>query len=276
MLGQHPDIYGMPELNLFVAEDLNGLMHFIEGRMPHGGDGLLRALAQLHDDEQTEETINKAQDWINDRLNWSTKRVFDHLRELVEPKLLVDKSPATVMKMDFLERSHAMYPNASYLHLTRHPRSTGKSILALLRRSQDWGGVLDADRVDPERVWYRAHHNILNFTDGLPEGQSMRIKGEDLLAHLDIYLPQIAEWLGVSTCKKAIAQMKHPERSPYACFGPSSAKYGNDPNFLESPSLDKKKRERMVEPLLKGELEWRGGQEFSGTTLKLAKQFGYR
>jgi hypothetical protein len=31
--------------------------------------------------------------------------------------------------------------------------------------------------------------------------------------------------------------MMHPERSPFACFGPINALFGNDPNFLSGPTF---------------------------------------
>lgn len=276
ILGQHPEMYGMPELNLFLADDLGGLLRFIGPRMPHGGDGLLRVLAQLHDSQQTDETIHRALDWTERHRHWSIRQIFDHLTELVAPRLIIDKSPSTVMRPDYLKRLYKNFPNANFLHLLRHPRSMGKSVLDLLKRSDEWGGLLDANRVDPENIWLRAHGNIVDFTNTLPEGQSMRIKGEALLADLEIYLPQIAEWLGVSTDQALIEQMMHPERSPYACRGPARAEFGNDPNFLENPSLDRERLRKTVEPSLEDELDWAPGKFFSKPTLKLAKQFGYR
>ena len=104
----------------------------------------------------------------------------------------------------------------------------------------------------------------------------MQIKGEMLLGDLETYLPQIAEWLGVRTDAAAIGQMMHPESSPYAHRGPAKALYGNDPNFLENPVLDRERLRKMAEPSLQGELPWGRGKVFSKPTLKLAKQFGYR
>jgi hypothetical protein len=100
----------------------------------------------------------------------------------------------------------------------------------------------------------------------------MRIKGEELLSNPDIYLPQIAEWLGVRTDGEAIAAMKHPEDSPYACMGPENALYGNDINFLQNPVL---RPGKVVEASLRGELEWAPGQTFSPAVTRLARQFGY-
>lgn len=274
MLGQHPDMYGMPELNLFLEDNLGALLQRHQRTRPFAVHGLLRALAQLHDGEQTEATVRRAQHWLEARLEWPTGRVFTYLADRVAPRILIDKSPATVMSPRVLRTMHGICPNASYLHLSRHPRTTGKSILELVRRNHEWNGPADPERVDPERLWYVAHRNIVAFTRTLPLGQSMRIKGEDLLSALDIYLPQIAEWLGVRTDPAAIEAMKHPETSPYACLGPANAQMGNDPNFLKDPRL--RPARAQEQPRLEEELDWRPGHYFSRPTRKLAREFGYQ
>jgi len=145
-------------------------------------------------------------------------------------------------------------------------------MLELLGRNEEWQGTFKADRVDAERVWFRAHQNVVDFARTLPDGQCMRIKGEELLSYPEIYLPQIAEWLDIRTDDEAIEAMMHPEQSPYACFGPENAKYGNDPNFLENAVL---RRGMVSEPTLIGGIDWAGGRTFSAETQKLAREFGY-
>ena len=65
----------------------------------------------------------------------------------------------------------------------------------------------------------------------------MRLRGEDLLSEPRIYVRQIAEWLGLRTDDEATEAMLHPENSPFACYGPANAKFGNDPNLLEAVCL---------------------------------------
>jgi hypothetical protein len=43
--------------------------------------------------------------------------------------------------------------------------------------------------------------------------------------------------LDIRTDEEAIEAMKHPERSPYACFGPVNARFGNNPGFQRAPAL---------------------------------------
>lgn len=273
MLGQHPDMYGVPELNLFIDENLGDLVAKHNRFKPDAIHGLVRVLAQLHEGAQSESSAAHAHEWIREHSGWSTARVLAHIVESVQPRIVVDKSPRTVMQQEYMERIHRMYPNANYLHLTRHPRSMGNSLITIVERNTEWDGVAKADHIEPERIWNRAHGKIITFTDSLPEGQSMRIKGEDLLSYPDTYLPQIAEWLDIRTDKDAIASMYHPEESPYSKIGPPNAKYGNDPNFLEQPQL---RSGKIKEASLEGELEWAPGSVFQPDTVVLAKKLGYR
>lgn len=273
MLGQHPALYGMPELNLFQADTLGGLMDRLQasGRN-HGVHGLLRASAQLHDGEQSEAAVERARAWLEERQDWSCARVWQHLAEQAAPRALVDKSPATAMLPQFLDRLLAICPDANFLHLTRHPRPTGKSLVKLVDRD-DWTGPGRKEDLDPEWVWLNAHSNIAAFARKLPEGQLIRLRGEDLLADPDCYLPQICEWLGLRDDDEAITAMRHPENSPFACLGPTNAQYGGDPNFLRAPAMRPFEGE---EADLDSELEWAPGRHFGAATRKLAKEFGYR
>lgn len=135
--------------------------------------------------------------------------------------------------------------------------------------------VAHDENMDPERVWRTAHSMIIAMTEDLAIGQCMRLKGEEFLANLDIYLPQICEWLGIREDAEALEAMMHPEASPYACKGPRGATRGNDPNFLENPKLDRERLLRLREPDMTGALSWRAGDVFQPDTRKLAKQLGY-
>jgi hypothetical protein len=278
MIGEHPDCYGLAELNLFFGDTLGEVWHsFPAIRRFIGTDGLLRVLAQLHDGAQTDDTVARAKEWVEQHFEWSVREVFDHIQEKVGDRILVEKSPSTTFRREFIERVLNVFPNASILHLVRHPRGTGDSIISL--RSAHKGlnrAVGSVASLDPERTWRTTHELIMDITDALPLGQCMRLKGEALLSDLDTYLPQICEWLGIRTDAEAIDAMMHPEQSPYAHPGPPAAPRGNDPNFLSNPVIDHARLAKLKEPSLEGELNWRPGEVFEPETRKLAKQLGYQ
>ncbi|MEA3276118.1 MAG: sulfotransferase, partial [Pseudomonadota bacterium] len=210
---------------------------------------VLRTVAELIYGVQTSATVTKAIGWLADRRHWSTKRLMDYFRDLVDPLIGMEKSPVTSLKLLWIERAYAFYPKAYFLHLTRHPVSTRKSMDEFFEnRRSNIDGQNTLQTIDSLLDWYRFHKNIMEFTKTLPVGQTMRVKGEDVLSDPDIYLPQIAEWLGIRTDKEAIEAMKHPEMSPYAYRGPEPARGGNDPKFMRSPAL---RRGRLREPSLK-------------------------
>jgi hypothetical protein len=132
----------------------------------------------------------------------------------------------------------------------------------------------DSPTIDPQNSWYRIHRNILDFLHLVPGKQKLRIRGEDLLSNPEEHLPKIARWMGLGTDPDAIERMKHPEHSPYACFGPYPAHLGNDPNFMLNPIL---KTSTTGSQSLEGPLSWRkDGAEFSEQVRELARQFGYK
>lgn len=250
MIGQHPDLYGFPELHLFIGDTVQEVLDREYRAGNHfGPPGLLRTIAELEFGCQTTATITRAIGWLAQRAHWSTKAMMEHLRARVAPRIGMEKSPITALKPLGLERAWAFYPQAHFLHLVRHPVSTRRSMDLFLdqRTRQDQGRPFDS-----LISWYRFHRNILEFTQSLPPGQALMVKGEDILSEPDRYLPQIAEWLGIRTDAQAIQAMKHPEYSPYAYRGPAPAHGGNDGNFMRAPEL---RSGRVREPSLKDFLE---------------------
>ena len=278
IIGAHPDCYGLPELNLFLGDTLGeGWRRYPLLRSITGKDGLLRTLAQLHEGEQTEDTVARAGEWIEQHSDWPVRKVFDHIEELVGNKILVEKSPIYSMNREYLVRMLNVFPKASVLHLIRHPRGMGDSYISLRSTFENLNRVVgDAPERDPERIWRATHEMIMTVTEDLPLGQCMRLKGEALLADPENYLPQICEWLGIRTDAEAINAMMHPENSPYARPGPPNAPRGNDPNYLSNPAIDRARLAKLKEPSLDGELNWRPGEIFAPETRRIAKQLGYQ
>lgn len=270
MLGQHPQAYGLPEVNLSHGDTLGDLWDSVPVAVNYSTSGLLRLLAQLHDGIQSEDAVLRARQWVLRRPHWPAAKVFAHIQDVVGPDtMLVEKSPRNTLQIENLRRLRRIFPRASFLHLTRHPRTQGKSVIDLMRSYGD-----DNANYDPQRNWLRCQMNILEFSAELATGQCMRIKGEMLLRDPQRYLGQICEWLDLDNSEASIEAMLHPETSPFANIGPPSAPYGNDPNFLNNPELDFSRLARIKEPPLEGEVEWRADGLFR-PVVHLARQFGY-
>ncbi len=249
-----------------------------------GGDsnrrhGLLRAVAEIYAGEQTSTTITMAQHWAAAREDQATGEVFLELVAKIDPLIPVEKSPAYTVSMQRLTRIYETFPDARIIHLVRHPIPQGRSVMnlndgifAYFVNAFDFED--NRAIVDPQIAWHDININILNFLNMVPKDQQIRIRGEEFMEHPQKHLAIICRWLGIRDDDDAIEAMMHPERSPFACFGPISALFGNDPNFLRGPAF---RQHTPKIPPLDGTLPWRDdGKGLRPEVIDLAQEFGYR
>ncbi len=279
MIGQNPMAYGVPELNLFMADTLEEFISELSGGPRQLQiHGLLRTVAQLYAGEQTINSIDMARRWMLVRLDLSTSQVYAQLCKKVAPLRIIDKSPIYSVAVKNLQRIDQAFPDAYYLHLLRHPRSQGESIMrvakgmmAALADSVDYN--TDPPTIDPQIAWYSIQKNIIEFLANIPKDRQLCRRGEDILNDPRAQLAEICGWCRLPADAAAIEEMLHPENSPYACLGPLGAHLGNDPNFLESPEL---RPSRGFATSLDGALPWRAdGKGFERHVISLAREFGY-
>jgi hypothetical protein len=278
MIGQHPQAYGLPEMNLFLGDTLGEAEETFSLTGRPALPGLKRTLAQLHHGVQTFETVELATEWIRTHRHYAPRQVYDHLQELVGDRILLDKSPSTSMSQKCLQNLVTAFPDANVIQLLRHPRSRSLSRLKSLK-SQPMMRVMQGisgNRMDLEHAWFRAYAMIHDFGRQLAPGQMIRLHGENFLRNPRLYLVQICEWLDISTEEAAIEAMLHPEESPYSSVGPQNAKGGTSSDFLKSPALDFDRLAQIKDGTLEGEMEWEPGRHFSEATRELASWFGYR
>jgi Sulfotransferase family len=243
MIGQHPELAGLPELKLFSCPTIGALAatlprYWIERGVTHRSPGLVRALAEIEFGDQRPDSLAAARSWLNDHAEWSGADVLDLLMARLDPRAVVEKSPENVESNASLERMAAAYPKARYIHLTRHPVATQRSMERHLReitpefppRDEPMTGIAG---------WYQVHERILDFCSSLPDARRLRIRAEDVLSKPDYEMSKVAAWLGVNASAKVLEAMKHPEDSPFAWPGPTGCGVngGNDPGFLANPRL---------------------------------------
>lgn len=293
VIGQHPQLYGLPEIHLLGAQTVAEFLQQCDEATFPMADGLVRAVAQLYFARQTDNTVARACGWLARRAHFSTGLLFETLGRRVFPLGLVEKSPSLVYDIDRLRRVRAMFPDARFIHLLRHPIGQGGSVLRYINERQRHGPMASTHwlwhlaafphrfpdetdepdgQPDPQRGWYALNANIRAFAEELPDGAVLRIRGEDVLGDPDRALPAIAAWLGLRSDAPAVDEMKRPERSPYARYGPRTAQYGNDRLFLDSPAL---RPERDRTPRLTDPLPWAAGRTLHPDVVRLAQEFGY-
>lgn len=268
MLGQHPELYGLPEINLSVADDIGGVLAFYQ-RREHGLHGLVRVVAQLQSGAQTDATVAEAAAWIAARRDWPTGQMLGWIEDQVAPRRIVDKSPVTVRSVAMMQRLVAMAPDAQFLHITRQPAAVCRSINTLHAALDAQNQTSLRTRVDAEQVWASGNANILAFKETLAPGVCLTLQGEAFLTDFATYAPQVCDWLGIDAGAQALTAMLNPQASAYACPGPPTAAYGNDPNFLEHPAFTP--RPIALEDVEDGV----DGLPFKPATRKLARLLGY-
>ncbi len=235
-------------------------------------------MAEIYGGEQRTTTITMARAWASKREEWDTGRVFQEIVAKIHPLVAVEKSPSYTMSIGRMRAIRKAFPDARYVHLVRHPVAQGKSLMAI----NDGAFTIkvnafeigeDYALMEPQIGWHDLNLNILDFLDDVPKEQQIRMRGEDIMANPERYLADIARWAGLRDDPEAINEMMHPERSPFACFGPITALFGNDPNFLAGPTFrpHKPKIPKLTEPV-----PWReDGKGLYPEVVELAKFFGY-
>jgi hypothetical protein len=274
MIGNHPEMLGLAETNLFAADTVEELRKIHQSR-PRFAHGLLRSIAQLGLGGQSAGDVDAAERWLDEQTALLTAEVFVDLMEWAHPRAVIDKSPMYVYSSEALERILAAFPDARFLHLSRHPRATCESIHETRHMAQEAAGgplAQSEEALTPEKMWLKPHLRILELLEQVPVAQQMFLRGEALMADPKLYLTQIAEWLGISTAPEAVEAMLRPEKSPFASMGPENARLGNDPRFLQSPAL-RPYREQPSD--LESPLSWDSSLVFDEVLQHYAMYFGY-
>ncbi|MFN2568637.1 MAG: sulfotransferase [Candidatus Dormibacteria bacterium] len=277
MLGQHPDLYSFPELTLFNGSTVADILD--QDRLPFRSksavsvkryhiSGLLRAIAQVEIGGQTEADASAARRWLEVRRNWSGVHVFDVLLSRVQPRTGIDKSPDTAMSDDNLSRVVAGFPRARFLHLTRHPVTTIRSLQRYW--FAHWPGSRQELLVAATSSWCAVHERALALARLLQPSRCLRAQAEVILSREAPGLERVVGWLGLERGSEALGAMRHPENSPYSGFGPANARGGNDPLYLRDP------RPRIQAP---GRLEeistWGLDDALARRVLETAEALGY-
>jgi len=292
MLGSHPQTYALPATHLFSAETMADWWVMCSHARFKMADGLLRAVAELYFGEQTDSAIEAATGWLRRRSQFTTGLIFEAFADRVRPLRLVEKSPTLVSDRKSLHRVLGMFPNAKFIHVVQHPRAYGESLMRDIQEAANYGAVpywmlhlasfstpsaigdgTPYKGLDPQGAWYALNSNVCEFFRRVPEDQKVVVRGEELLAAPGPALRRIAGWMGLGTDDELVEGMRHPERSPYASVGPSSARYGNENYPPPSPESGS---ERVDAYNLEDPISWRSdGQEFLPKVKELALHLGY-
>jgi hypothetical protein len=293
MLGEHPQLYALPELHLFLAETVAGWRELCSRESFDMDHGLVRAVAELYFGGQTDQAASRARGWLRRRGHFTTGLLLEVIADRLNPLVPVEKSPSLVYSSESLRRALDMFPRARFLHLVSHPRRYGETVMQAVRAAAEGQPLPPShwlirlatfpypdlraagrdDVLDPQVAWFALTTTISDFLASVPEDQRRTVRGEDLLTDTDAGLAQVADWLGVRTDSEAVEAMRHPERSAFARPGPSSASFGSDIFLADGPLI----RLEWTQPChLEGPLGWRDDHgELLPEVRQLARRLGY-
>ena len=194
MLGQHGQLFGMPETHLLCERTVDAWLERAAQAPWPMSHGLVRAVAQLYFGAQDERAIGWALDWLRARAGLDTEQLFKLLIDRVHPLHVVDKSPSTIDSVETMQRAYEWFPGAHFLHLVRHPRGYGESIMTLAERklrrqaipSDHWIVQIASDPraddhvakdepvvLDPQHGWHERNVMIRDFMASLPVDQRL-------------------------------------------------------------------------------------------------------
>ncbi len=241
MLAGHPQLYGFPEMLVFSAPTVGEILEGV-GRpanaawIEFGNIGISRAVAQIHEGTQSPAALERAMDWLRDHGNWKAVALMDYLLRRVYPKIGLEKSPDTVRSERALNACLQAYPQSMYLHLTRHPVSTVRSM------QKHWARFFPPEMPEQLRSrvclmsWYTCHLRIVKALLGLPGDQWMRVRAEDLLREPRVWLPRVLDRLSLGHDNLTIEQMMQTDKWRFAQYNPDAAG-GGDYSFMRNPAL---------------------------------------
>jgi hypothetical protein len=237
LLDGHPQLHGLPETSVFFGATVGEIMDKWPNRPSAHLTGLRRAVAQLHDGSQDPAALGRAQAWLEQRRAVSTTEVMDHVLRLVYPRIAVEKSPTTVSSVPTLARCMRAYPGARYLHLTRHPVTSVRSLLELRSKFVPAGWPHDERVRRSLHVWYTAHLRIIQALRVLPQRRWLRVRSEDLIGDPQATVPRVLNWLGLESDQAIIGRMLLTERWEFAAWDKDLGFGAADPKFLAAPHL---------------------------------------
>jgi hypothetical protein len=240
LLAGHPDIYGFPEMLLFEADTVGGLLKresvssqaafYAELRL----NGILRAVADLLETSQDSSAISRAKEWLAERSSWSPPELMDYLLSLVYPKIGLEKSPETIITDEALDACIEHFPQCRFIHLTRHPATNIRSMI-------EYWNVFDIDEKSrlawAASAWYKGHSRIMRKLSQLPAERWLRIRAEDVVGDPATWLPCILDWLGLDHDGELVSRMMQTQNWRFAGTGQSGRLFGGDAKFMYSPAL---------------------------------------
>jgi len=278
-LGRNPAGYGVPELNLEQMTSTDQLQRELIGFRAMQLLGLFRAIAQIYGGEQTGASVEMARRWLNRRAYLPTARVAQELVAKIAPRRMI--APVTSAIFDGLTLKHlgTCFPQATYVHLTAHPRAFGTLIGA---RPEGEAALMLTGAVDesvepavpdPQELWLAVEEQLEPLFARLPPERVVQVDAIALIRDPRATLKSLAQALDLPAHGMALTAMQSPEASVFAGPGPLGAPLQSPIRSFASLAAD---LAGVSEAGLDGPVPWR--DDATGLTPEVqrrAKALGY-
>lgn len=261
LLGGHPAFYAAPHLNMLAFDELWQCITYGDvPRDPHL-HGLWRYLGLMLTGEQSMQSVQTAQRWLNRRSQRPVAEVHAELRSLVAPQRLVDYSPLVAQNALAMRRAITALPEETIIiHLTRDPHAQGRAMClpiwqSIMTSLDFWDkrglhqACMDVFEIgeqfidwsvtppvfDPQFAWHRTQIAAQEVLAELPEDRKVHLDLDALIATPEAVLSDLLDKFGVASDPTTIAPMLSTELSDYSMPGPYLAPFGIDFEMIGTP-----------------------------------------
>ncbi|MFT7605439.1 MAG: amino acid adenylation domain-containing protein, partial [Saprospiraceae bacterium] len=195
MLAGHPDIFSANELQVLHFDDLQERAKAYEGKFSLWKEGSIRALMALKNIEADEAKYLMQKE---EETATSSQEFYRNIQNLLDGKILVDKSPSYILDKNALQRAEDIFENAFYIHLYRHPYSMTKSFekmhmdQVMYLKKHNYSA-----RQLGELIWQQSHQNAIDFLNHIPKHRQFNISYETLISDPETSMKNLCERFGI-------------------------------------------------------------------------------
>jgi amino acid adenylation domain-containing protein len=201
MLAGHHELFAPPELQLLCCNSLQDRKATFSGRYSFWLEGTIRALMDIKgcDAETAKDLMSECED-----RNLTTPEFYSFMQELIEPRKLVDKTPAYALDLETLKRAEECFDEPLYIHLLRHPNGMIRSFEdAKLDQIFRYEHNLSTREL-AECIWTICHQNITEFLKGVSPQRLHVVQFEELVKQPGKVLEELCLFLGLEFDEKMI------------------------------------------------------------------------
>lgn len=270
MLAGHPQLFVPPELHLLTYRDLQERSHALGNDLNrHLLSGTIQAIQHAYACSQADAEQQMASYTAQ---NLSVQQFYQALQASPgvsgSDRLLIDKTPSYSYHLSLLQRIEALFDNAIYIHLSRHPYGMIRSftdarldqLVPFLSRSPF------SAQQRAELIWATSEQNIQTFLQSVDAHRQLHIRYEDIVKATAPAMQKVSQFLQIPFSESLLTPYESTDQRMTA-GGEANAQMSGDLKFHLHGQIEASMADR-----------WRQfhTQDFlSDRSLSLARSLGY-